>query len=79
MENWGMVELDIEARLAEAQPRQQWPVPPDGPAFWPRRRQAIAKALVWLGVRVDARASHAAIGSMRPRLETGDERMKEAA
>jgi hypothetical protein len=72
MENWRLLELYAEARIAEQGRRPQRPVPPDGPGFWARRRQRIAQTLVRLGVRLDAEASRAAIGSFAPRLNGSD-------
>jgi hypothetical protein len=51
--------------MAEAElRRRQWALPP-GPGFWTRGRQAIATALVSIGLRMDAEASSAAITSFR--------------
>jgi hypothetical protein len=72
MESFGLVELYAKARTAEAELRPKQPVPPEGPGFWARRRQGMAKTLVRLGVRLDADASRAAIGSFATRLNGSD-------
>jgi hypothetical protein len=77
MESWTIVELEIEARMAEAEQRPRRPVLPPGPGIWASLRQTIATALVATGIRVDAEASHAAIRSLRKRFD--DEYLEEAA
>lgn len=72
MGSWGLVELYAETLQAEARVQKQQPVPPEGPGFWTRGRRAMAKALVRLGVRLDADASRAAIGSFATRLNGSD-------
>jgi hypothetical protein len=78
MESWTIVELEIEARMAEAEQRRRRPVLPPGPGIWASLRQTIATALVSAGLRMDVDASHAAVRAFRGPLDH-EECLEEAA
>lgn len=74
MEHWALLEVFARLRAAELQQRGSQPVAPATPGFWSAWRRRLAKGLVGLGLRLDADASLAAIGSIdtTPQLNGSD-------
>jgi hypothetical protein len=75
MDLWSPLELELYARaLAPERERERCdPVPPAKPGFWAVRRRRLARRLVGLGLRLDADASRAVLGSeTAPQLNGSD-------
>ena len=74
MDHWSVLDILARLREAELQQRRPEPVPPWTPSLWATWRRRLAQRLVGLGLRLDAEASRALIGSagITPRLNGSD-------
>jgi len=64
MIDWRLLELEHELRQIERRQRRLEPLPPGNPSLGARARERLAHGLVGLGLRLDAEASRAAVGSI---------------
>ena len=64
MQPWTLLEILAQLRAAEPQQPRTEPLRPATARFWTVWRRRLAQGLIGLGLRLDADASRAAIGSI---------------